>query len=284
VTGERTVLLLHCPDRPRVVATVAATIADAGGNIVHADQHLDAAHDLFVQRVEFDLPDDARDRFGELLRDVAGRFSMKWELWRPGESLTRIAILVSAPGHCLVDLLGRVSLGEIRAEIACVISNHADLRSQVEAHGHPFHHVEAGPGSDSARAHEQAVTALVDESGADLVVLARYMRILSAEFVERHTTINVHHSFLPAFTGARPYHQAYARGVKLIGATAHYATPELDAGPIICQQVARVTHRDDVDDLRRIGSDLERLVLARAVHLHLERRIVTYANRTVVFD
>ena len=280
----RTVLLLRCPDRPRVVATVAATIADVGGNIIHADQHLDAAHDLFVQRVEFDLPDDARDLFDEHLREVADRFSMTWELWRPGESRTRVAILVSRPGHCLVDLLGRVSLGEIHAEIACVISNHADLRGFVEAHGYRFHHVEAGADPSAGRAHEQEVAALVEESGAELVVLARYMRILSAEFVERHTTINVHHSFLPAFSGARPYHQAYSRGVKLIGATAHYATSELDGGPIICQQVARVTHRDDVDDLRRIGSDLERLVLARAVHLHLERRIVTYANRTVVFD
>lgn len=281
---DRTVLLLRCPDRSRVVATVAATIADADGNIVHADQHLDAAHDLFVQRVEFDLPADAHVRFGEALREVADRFSMTWELWRPGENRTRMALLVSRAGHCLVDLLGRVALGELRADIACVVSNHADLRPVVEAHGHTFHHAELDTAPDSGRAHEESVTALVEESGAELVVLARYMRVLSADFVERHTTINVHHSFLPAFSGARPYHQAYSRGVKLIGATAHYATPELDAGPIICQQVTPVTHRHDVDDLRRIGSDLERLVLARAVHLHVERRIVTYANRTVVFD
>ncbi|MCZ7535565.1 MAG: formyltetrahydrofolate deformylase [Acidimicrobiia bacterium] len=281
---ERTVLLLRCPDRPRVVATVAAAIADAGGNIVHADQHLDAAHDFFVQRVEFDLPAGAHERFGDDLRAVADRLSMTWDLWRPGEGPNRVAILVSQPGHCLVDLLGRVALGELHAEIACVISNHDSLRTLVEAHGHRFHHVEVGDGPDAAAAHEQAVGSLVEDSGAELVVLARYMRILPAEFVERHVTINVHHSFLPAFSGARPYHQAYSRGVKLIGATAHYATPELDAGPIICQQVTPVTHRDDVDDLRRIGSDLERLVLARAVHLHLERRVVTYANRTVVFD
>ncbi len=284
MSSDRTVLLLRCPDRPRVVATVAATIADAGGNIVHADQHLDAAHDLFVQRVEFDLPTDAHQRFHDDLHEVADRFSMTWEVWRPGERKTRIAVLVSQPGHCLVDLLGRVALGELPAEIACVVSNHDALRPLVEAHGQRFHHVAVGTGAGAARAHEEEVAALVAESGAELVVLARYMRILPASFVERHVTINVHHSFLPAFSGARPYHQAYSRGVKLIGATAHYATPELDAGPIICQQVTAVTHRDDVDDLRRIGSDLERLVLARAVHLHLERRVATYANRTVVFD
>lgn len=284
MTDDRIVLLLRCPDRPRIVATVAATIADAGGNIVHADQHLDAAHDLFVQRVELDLPHDARGSFEGDLRSVADRFSMTWELWRPGEHRTSVAILASQPGHCLVDLLGRISLGELPADVSLVASNHADHRGIVESFGLPFCHVPVDPGETGAKDHEGAIAAVVEKSGAELVVLARYMRVLPPSFVERHVTINVHHSFLPAFSGARPYHQAYARGVKLVGATAHYATAELDAGPIICQQVAPVTHRDDVSDLRRIGSDLERNVLARAVYLHLERRVVTYANRTVVFD
>jgi formyltetrahydrofolate deformylase len=284
VSTGHAVLLVRCGDRPGIVAATAGLIFELGGNIVAADQHTDAEHGLFVQRIEFDLltDDPDWDHVGSRIEEVAGRFDMAWILHRPGRP-DRVAILASKEGHCVLDLLSRVVLHELDAEVAFVAANHPDLEPEVSQRGVAFHHVPAG---DDREAHEAALLELIEGADIDLVVLARYMRILSAGFVERfeHRIINIHHSFLPAFVGARPYHQAHARGVKIIGATAHYATADLDEGPIIAQDVVPVSHRDTVEDLRRRGRDLERVVLARAVRLHLERRILAYANRTVVFD
>lgn len=278
----RAVLLLACPDRPGLVAAIGEFVASRGGNIAHADQHVDPVHELFVQRVEFEGPDD-----GPTLRDafapVAERFGMQWQLHEPGRR-ARAVILVSREGHCLADLLGRVELGELAMDVAAVVSNHDTHAARVARAGIPFHHLAV---DDANRAEqEQQLGTVLDELSPDVIVLARYMRILPAWLVARHPQriINIHHSFLPAFAGARPYHQAYERGVKLIGATAHYVTHELDEGPIIVQDVTPVSHRDQVDDLVRRGRDLERVVLANAVRLHVEHRVITYANRTVVFD
>lgn len=275
-----TVLLLRCPDRPGIVAAVGQTIAALGGNIVHADQHTDRVHDLFLQRVEATFPPDAD--VAAAMEPVSAAYGMTWSL-HVADVRPRLAVLVSKQGHCLADLLSRIELGELHAEIAVVVSNHDTHADLVARHGIPFHHVPVG---DDEAAQSDEVRRLVHDAGVDLVVLARYMRILPERFVDEfpHRIINIHHSFLPAFAGAKPYHQAYERGVKVIGATAHYATSELDEGPIIHQEVTPVSHRHEVEDLVRLGTDLERTVLARAVRLHLEHRVLTYANRTVVFD
>ena len=276
-----TVLLLRCADRPGIVAAVGQTIAALGGNIIHADQHTDRLHGLFLQRVEATFPEGADVEAA--LRPVAAAYGMTWSMHRPGPR-PRIAVLVSRQGHCAADLLSRVDLGELDASIAFVASNHDDHEGLARRHGVDFHLLPVDPDDperQSAEMHE-----LVASSDIDVVVLARYMRILPAAFVDAfpHRIINIHHSFLPAFVGAKPYHQAWERGVKLIGATAHYATTELDEGPIIHQDVMPVSHRHEIADLARLGADLERIVLARAVRLHLEHRVLTYGNRTVVFD
>ncbi len=276
-----TVLLLRCPDQPGIVAAVGQTIAALGGNIVHADQHTDRVHDLFLQRVEATFPAGAD--IEAAMRPVAAAYGMTWSAHESGPP-PRIAVLVSRQGHCLADLLARIELGELRASIAFVASNHDDHEAMVERQGIDFHLLPVDPEAPDLQS--EAMRKLVEASGVDLVVLARYMRILPPEFVAAfpNRIINIHHSFLPAFVGAKPYHQAYERGVKLIGATAHYATSALDEGPIIHQEVTAVSHRHDVADLVRLGADLERTVLARAVRLHLEHRVLAYANRTVVFD
>jgi len=277
----QTVLLLRCPDRPGIVAAVGQTVAALGGNIIHADQHTDRVHGLFLQRVEATFPEGA-DVAGAL-RPVAAAYDMTWELHRPGRR-PRLAILVSRQGHCLADLLARVDLGELEADVELVASNHDDHEGMVRRHDVPFHLLPVDP-EDPARQSAE-MQALVAGADVDLVVLARYMRILPGDFVDAfpNRIINIHHSFLPAFVGAKPYHQAYERGVKLIGATAHYATSELDQGPIIHQDVTPVSHRHEVADLVRLGADLEKTVLARAVRLHLEHRVLAYGGRTVVFD
>ena len=271
-----TVLLLSCPDRPGLVAAVAGFISDRGGNIVDADQHTDRAHERFLQRVEFDLAEaDGHDRFATDFAPLAESLMMEWSLHREDER-ARIAILVSNLGHCLYDLLGRVALGEFAADVVGVVSNHDHLAEAAGRFDVPF-----------VRVHDDdELTATLDDMAPDLIVLARYMQIVPSHIIDRHPSriINIHHSFLPAFVGARPYHHAHERGVKMIGATAHYATAELDDGPIIAQDVIRVSHRDDVDRFVRRGRDLEQLVLARAVGLHLEHRVLTVANRTIVFE
>ncbi len=279
------VLLISCRDQKGLVAVVADFLYRHNVNIVHADQHTDPEEGVFLQRVEFDLDgfEFARDRIAPAFQPIADRFDMTWSL-RFSDEVPRVAILVSKAHHCLYDLLARWRLGEMRAEIPLIISNHEDARAIVEEFGITYHHL---PVTKETRAEQEAAIAQrLVAANVDLVVLARYMQVLSDGFVSRypHRIINIHHSFLPAFAGARPYHQAYERGVKIIGATAHYATPELDQGPIIDQDVVRVSHRDSVDDLVRKGRDLEKTVLARAVDLHLRNRIVVYGNKTVVFD
>ena len=278
-------LLMSCADRPGVVAAVSAHLSELGANIVSSDQHsTDPEGGTFFMRVEFALEMDsaARERFhGEFQSKVAGPLEMQWLLWPVGEP-KRIAVLVSRYDHCLLDLLWRARRGEIEGEIGIVISNHLDLQRDVEAFSRPFHHVPVTP--ETKHEAEERMLELIG-SEYDLVVLARYMQILSGDFLDRVgvPVINIHHSFLPAFTGANPYRRAKERGVKLIGATAHYVTEELDAGPIIEQDVIRVSHRDDVEALERLGSDIERTVLARAVQRHCEDRVWVHGNTTVVF-
>lgn len=278
-------LLVSCPDRKGLVAAIAEFLYSRGANILHADQHQDAEFGLFFMRVEWDLEgfqlEDAG--FREAFAPVAARFSMQWRL-EYSAARPAMAIFVSRYQHCLVDLLHRYRTGELRCTIPLVIGNHPDAREVTEFYGIPYHHIPVAP--ETKEQAERCQLELLRRHGAGLVVLARYMQVLSPAFVACYPQriINVHHSFLPAFSGARPHHAAYQRGVKLVGATSHYVTDVLDDGPIIEQDVARVTHRDSLEDLIRKGRDLERLVLSRAVRWHLEHRILCYGNKTVVFD
>jgi formyltetrahydrofolate deformylase len=278
------VLLLTCPDQTGVVAAVADFVWRHGGNIVHAEQHTDEVDGVFFQRVEFTLDDFAfgRDELHRAFWPVAQRFDMDVQV-RFSDHRPRLAVLASRAPHCLVDLLARAAAGELPAEIALVASNHPDHRPLAEFHGVPYHHLPVG---DDPAAQERALLDLLRAERIERVVLARYMRILSPAFVDAfpNRIINIHHSFLPAFVGANPYRQAYERGVKVIGATAHYVTAELDEGPIIDQDVTRVSHRDSVEELARKGRDLEVVVLARAVRADLENRVLPWGNRTIVFD
>ncbi|MGQ9573097.1 MAG: formyltetrahydrofolate deformylase [Dehalococcoidia bacterium] len=279
------VLLLSCRDQKGLVAATSDFIYRNDGNIVHADQHVDAEAGLFLQRIEWDLAGFRipRDELADAFRPIAEGFGMQWEL-HFSDYVPRIAIFVSKQEHCLFDLLLRQRMGEFQAEIPLVISNHPDLRPLVETFGPEYHVFPIT--KETKAAQEEKEMQLLEERRIDLVVLARYMQILSGGFVRRlpNRIINIHHSFLPAFPGGRPYHQAHERGVKIIGATSHYATEDLDQGPIIEQDVVRVSHRDSVEDLIRKGKDLEKIVLARAVQLHLSHRILVYGNKTVVFD
>lgn len=278
-------LLIESPDRKGLVAVIADFLYRHDANILHADQHQDAAAGRFFMRVEWDLESFSLDRAGfeAAFQPIGERFSMQWRLaW--GQRRPKIAIFVSRYLHCLADLLYRTDAGDLDCEVAMVISNHEDGRRLTEFHGVPFHHIPVTAATKADAEAEQL--RLLDAAGVELVVLARYMQVLSGDFTARHPAriINVHHSFLPAFSGARPYHRAHERGVKLIGATSHYVTEVLDDGPIIEQDVLRVSHRDQLDDLIRKGRDLERSVLSRAVRWHCAHRILTYANKTVVFD
>jgi formyltetrahydrofolate deformylase len=279
------VLLLSCRDQKGLVAATSDFIYRNDGNIVHADQHVDAEAGLFLQRIEWELAGFGIDRAGlaDAFRPIAEKFGMQWEL-HFSDYVPRVAIFVSKLEHCLSDLLLRQRMGEFEAEIRLVISNHPDLQQFVESFGPEYQFYPIT--KDTKAEQEQKQIELLDAQRIDLVVLARYMQILSGQFVRRfqNRIINIHHSFLPAFPGGRPYHQAHERGVKIIGATSHYATEELDQGPIIEQDVVRVSHRDSVQDLIRKGKDLEKVVLARAVSLHLSHRILVYGNKTVVFD
>jgi len=279
------VLLVDCPDAKGIVASVSTFLYTHGANILASDQHQDNQAGLFFMRVEFDLADftlDAAD-FAREFQPIADRYRMQWSL-EDTASRARVAIFVSRHQHCLVDLLHRHQTGELPGEIALIISNHPDAKPLAEFYRVPFHHVAMDEARKLAAEGEQI--RLLDANAIDLVVLARYMQVLSPAFVARYPlrVINVHHSFLPAFSGARPYHAAFERGVKLIGATSHYVTDELDAGPIIEQDVARISHRDQVEQLIAKGRDLEKAVLSRAVRWHLEHRILFYGNKTVVFD
>ena len=278
----RAALLLQCADRPGIVAGVGAFVAGAGGNIIEADQHSDTEAGLFLQRIEFDV-ESTRANLAAEFAPLARRFEMAWSVHDLAER-PRVAILVSKQGHCLGDLLVRFALGELPGEVALVASNHTVHEGLATRFGLPFAVLPVDEHDRAAQ--EKALGSAVEDAAPDLVVLARYMRILPSWFTERWAgrMINIHHSFLPSFAGARPYEQAHERGVKVIGATAHYVTPELDEGPIIAQQVMPVSHRDDPARLERRGRDLEALVLAEAVRLHLEHRVIVYGRRTAVFD
>jgi formyltetrahydrofolate deformylase len=279
-------LLIDCPDHKGVIAAVANFIALHNGNILSADQYVsDPPSGTFFMRMEIESQGFGlgRDEFDAAFAPLARQHGMNWRV-RFTDRPKRMAILVSKQGHCLVDLLWRWEAGELDAEIPLVISNHADLRAKVEAHGIPFHHL---PVAKDSRAEQEArVNEQLREHAIELVVLARYMQIVSPQFLQifREPIINIHHSFLPAFVGANPYRQAHARGVKIIGATAHYVTVELDAGPIIHQDVAHISHKFGVDDMVRIGREVERRVLAQAVRWHLEDRVLVDGVRTVVFE
>jgi formyltetrahydrofolate deformylase len=273
-------LVITCPDRPGIISAVSTFLAAAGVNIVRSDQYSsDPAGGTFFLRMEFTGGSAGlAERFGS---EVGERFDMEWRLWDASQR-KRVAILVSREDHCLQELLWRQRRDELDAELALVASNHETLRADVEAFGLPFHHVPVTP--DTKPAAEAQLLELLAGS-CDLVVLARYMQILSGDFLERVgvPVVNIHHSFLPAFAGAAPYGQARERGVKLIGATAHYVTEKLDAGPIIEQDVIRVSHRHDVAALARLGAGIERAVLARAVRWHCQDRVLRHGDTTVVF-
>ncbi len=279
------ILLISCPDQKGLVAAISDFLFRHDGNILHADQHQDAENSLFLMRVEWDLGgfDIPVEEFAAHFTPIAARFRMDWRL-ETSRKRARMAILVSRYDHCLADLLYRHRSGELRCDLPLIISNHPDAERLADFYGIPFHHIEVGKVNKEAAEAEQI--ALLDAHGIDLVVLARYMQVLTPDFVARYPRrlINIHHSFLPAFEGAKPYHRAYARGVKLIGATSHYVTEILDDGPIIEQDVIRVSHRDALEDFIQKGRDLEKIVLSRAVRWHIEHRVLEYGKKTVVFD
>ena len=280
----RATLLVSCRDRTGLIAALSDFVFRNGGNIIDADQHAELETGLFFMRLVWDLSTFQLDRTGidKGLAQLKDRFDLAFEL-SYSDRRPRVAVFASRAPHCLYDLLLSHQLGELHGELALVVSNHDELRSIGGHFGIRFEHIPVGENGKAAP--EAAQERLLAEMGVDLVVLARYMQILSPAFVSRWAgrIINIHHSFLPAFVGARPYHQAKARGVKIIGATAHYVTSELDQGPIIDQDVCRVSHRDEVTDLAQKGRELERQVLTRAVRLHLDRRVLISENRTIVF-
>jgi formyltetrahydrofolate deformylase len=281
---RRYVITFGCPDRIGIVATIASFLVDLGGTIVEAAYHTDPDTGWFFTRQEVAAdslsigPDELRSRFRATVSELGG----DWQILDTAER-RRVVILVSREGHCLYDILGRVASGELDVDVPAVIGNHPDLAKITEAHGIPFHHVPFP--KDGKEAAFAEVSKVVDAADPHAIVLARFMQILPARLCTEWTgrALNIHHSFLPSFVGAKPYHQAYRRGVKLIGATCHYVTAELDAGPIIEQDVIRVGHDDSIPDMVRKGRDIEKVVLARGLRWHLENRILVYGNKTVVF-
>ncbi|WP_457681670.1 formyltetrahydrofolate deformylase [Thermovibrio sp.] len=282
---RRAILLISCPDRKGILAEITGFIAKNGGNIINADQHIDFQKKTFFMRIEWELsgfkiPDGEIEK---AFRPIADKFKMNYQL-HFNDEVKRVAIFVSKHDHCLYELLYRFKSGELKGDLRLVISNHKDLKPIVDWFGVPFYYFPIS--KETKREVEKREVELLKGERIDLIVLARYMQILSDNFVNqfRNRIINIHHSFLPAFVGAKPYHRAYERGVKIIGATSHYVTEELDQGPIIEQDVIRVSHKDRLEDMIRKGRDLEKLVLARAVKWHLEDKILVYDNKTVIFD
>lgn len=277
------VVLIDCPDRKGLVAAVSGLLYRYGANIVHADEHQDHEAGLFFMRVEWELDDFDLSAFRVEFQTLASELQMRWRIELMSQR-PRVALFVSQYLHCLVDILHRQQLDELHCSIPLIISNHPDAEALARFYNMEFRHIPVS--TESKKDAEQEQLQLLRDKGVELVVLARYMQVLSPEFVQQYPLriINVHHSFLPAFIGAKPYHAAFRRGVKLIGATSHYVTEELDDGPIIEQGVVRISHRDQVDDLIVKGRDLERVVLSRGILWHLEHRILCYGNKTVVFD
>lgn len=278
-------LLITCPDAKGIVAAIADFLYQHNANILHADQHQDAENSLFLMRVEWDLKDFSLDEasFARAFEVIAKTYKMTWELKLSADK-PRMAIMVSQYDHCLADLLHRYKNNELQCDIPLIISNHLNAQKLAEFYGIPFFHIPVE--KDKKKEAEAEQFALFDGYQVDFIVLARYMQILSEDFVKRYPqrVINIHHSFLPAFIGAKPYHRAFERGVKLIGATSHYVTEVLDEGPIIEQDIDRISHRDQVEDLIQKGRDLELIVLYKAVRWHIENRILIYGNKTVIFD
>jgi formyltetrahydrofolate deformylase len=279
------ILLISCPDRRGIVAAMANFVFEHGGNILHADEHADEESNLFLMRIEFDPSgfDIPLDEIPKHFAPIAQNFEMNWRLAR-ADHRPKMIILVSKYDHCLVDLLYRHHSGELACDIPLIISNHADNKPIAEFYKVPYETIPVT--KENKQAAEARILLLIRHYDPDFMVLARYMQILSNDFVNQYPQriINIHHSFLPAFVGAKPYHQAFERGVKLIGATSHYVTEVLDDGPIIEQDVVRISHRDSLEDLLQKGRDLEKVVLSRAVRWHIENRLLLYGNKTVVFD
>jgi formyltetrahydrofolate deformylase len=278
------ILLLSCPDRKGLVATISDFIFRHNGNILHTDEHTDAELNLFLLRIEFDPKDfdvDLTD-FAQHFAPIASKFEMQWRLTQSTHR-PRMAIFVSKYDHCLVDLLYRQQSGELKCEIPLIISNHADCERHADFYRIPYFIIPVT--KENKREAERQQVTLLEQHKVDFLVLARYMQVLSNEFIERYPSriINIHHSFLPAFIGGKPYHQAFQRGVKLIGATSHYVTEVLDDGPILEQDVVRISHRDTLEDLIEKGRDIEKVVLSRGVRWHIENRVLLYGNKTVVF-
>ena len=285
MSGANAILLLSCPDKKGIIAGVSNFIFKHGGNIIHADQHTFLTEKRFFMRIEWELEgfniprEDIVSAFDPLHRE----FNIKSDLYFTDE-IPRVAVFVSKHIHCIHDLVLRYRMGEFRAEMPIVISNHADLKSLADHFGMEFHHFPITP--ENKREQEKKILILLEEQCIDLIVLARYMQILSGEFVAQYKNqiINIHHSFLPAFAGSQPYHQAYERGVKIVGATSHYVTEILDEGPIIVQDIIKISHRDEVEDIKMKGKDIERMVLSKAVKLHLENRILVHGSKTIIFE
>lgn len=284
-SNSTAILLMHCPDRQGIVAVATRFINDNGGNIIYLDQHVDREEGHFFMRMEWELDgfriakEDIREVFDRLF---ARRFDVNLEVYF-NDRVPRMAIFVSKLSHCLYDLLARYTAGEWRVELPLIVSNHPDMANVARRFDVPYHHI---PITKETKAQQEKKTLkLLRENKVDFIVLARYMQIVSGDFICQYPNniINIHHSFLPAFVGAKPYHAAHERGVKLIGATSHYVTTELDAGPIIGQDIVRITHRDSVKNLVHKGQDLEKIVLSQAVELHIDRKILTYKNKTVIF-
>lgn len=280
------ILLIHCPDVPGIIAEISNFITVNQGNIVYLDQYVDHADNAFFMRVEWDLngfliPKERIREYFETL--YANKYGMEFSLYF-AEQKPRMCIFVSKMSHCLYDMLARWSAGEWNVDIPLIISNHEDLRPVAEKFGIPYHVLKITPENKAEQ--EAAELKLLKDNGVTFIVLARYMQIISEELIRSYPNkiINIHHSFLPAFVGAKPYHQAFDRGVKIIGATSHYVTSELDAGPIIEQDVTRITHKDSVESLIAKGRDLEKIVLSRAVKKHIDRKVMVFKNKTVVFD
>ncbi len=285
-TRKSAILLIHCLDKPGIVVTITDFIYNNGGNILYLDQHVDSERGVFFMRVEWDLENFIiqQDKIAEYFETLVGsRYQMTAQLHFSDAKL-RMALFVSKMSHCFYDLLARYESDELKVEIPVIISNHTDLQHVAERLGIDFHCISIT--KDNKKQQEEKQKKLLQQHDIDFIVLARYMQVLSDDFVNTYPQriINIHHSFLPAFPGGRPYHSAYERGVKIIGATSHYVTAELDAGPIIEQDVVHVSHKDSVEDMIRIGRDLEKIVLARAVRHHVHHDLLVYENRTVVFE
>ena len=282
------ILLLHCPDQQGIISEITKFITDNQGNIVYLDQYVDREDSMFFMRLEWELDTFLipREKIRELIDTLyVRRYQMEFSLYF-SDLRPRMAIFVSRMSHCLYDLLARWKAGEFDVDIPCIVSNHEDLRYVADQFGIPYHVWSVKKDHSNKAEVEQAEMELLQQERVTFIVLARYMQILSEEMIAAypHHIINIHHSFLPAFVGAKPYHQAYERGVKIIGATSHYVTSELDAGPIIEQDVARITHKDSPESLVLKGRDLEKIVLSRAVSKHIERKILTYKNKTIIFS